>query len=188
MERDIYNMKMKPVEPEYANPAQFRMLDKALKEFQMIPNMYKAMANLPGLLETYRLGYDRFREQGDFSPAEQEIVFLTISTENACNYCMVSHGVYARMAAQVPEEVIQGIKNKSGIPDEKLKQLSHFTSIMVAKRGNPTEEDVRSFLDAGYAEHHIMSIILAIAVKTLSNYTNHLFRTEVDERLKAMES
>lgn len=40
--------------------------------------------------------------------------------------------------------------------------------------------DVQHFLDAGYSERHILEIILAISVKTLSNYANHLFHTPID--------
>jgi hypothetical protein len=51
---------------------------------------------------------------------------------------------------------------------------------MLRKRGNPEDADVAPFLAAGFTEHHIMGIILAIAVKTLSNYSNHVFHTPVD--------
>jgi alkylhydroperoxidase family enzyme len=39
---------------------------------------------------------------------------------------------------------------------------------------------VGAFLAAGYSERQILEIVLAIAVKTLSNYANHLFHTPVD--------
>lgn len=43
---------------------------------------------------------------------------------------------------------------------------------------NHSEADA---LAAGYGERQILEIVLAIAVKTLSNYANHLFHTPVDE-------
>jgi alkylhydroperoxidase family enzyme len=52
---------------------------------------------------------------------------------------------------------------------------------MVAKRGLPAPADVHAFINAGYDERRILEIVLAIAVKTLSNYSNHLFHTPVDE-------
>jgi len=33
--------------------------------------MYAGRANLPALLATYRFGYDKFRKEAGFSPAEQ---------------------------------------------------------------------------------------------------------------------
>lgn len=47
--------------------------------------MYANMVNSRGLLERYLFGYDRFRKESGFSPAEQEVVFLTISRENGCH-------------------------------------------------------------------------------------------------------
>ncbi len=39
---------------------------------------------------------------------------------------------------------------------------------------------VAAFRSAGFDERHVLGIILAIAVKSLSNYSNHLFKPEVD--------
>jgi alkylhydroperoxidase family enzyme len=52
---------------------------------------------------------------------------------------------------------------------------------MVEKSGLPSRSDVETFLAAGYSERQLLEIVLAIAVKTLSNYANHLFHTPVDE-------
>lgn len=41
-------------------------------------------------------------------------------------------------------------------------------------------QDATIFREAGYEERHISGVILAIAVKTLSNYCNHIFKPEVD--------
>ena len=52
---------------------------------------------------------------------------------------------------------------------------------MVESRGNPGPEDASEFLAAGYSEKQILGVILAISVKILSNYSNHIFHTELDE-------
>lgn len=54
---------------------------------------------------------------------------------------------------------------------------------MVVKRGLPDSADVNAFLAAGYSERQILEVVLAIAVKTLSNYANRLFHTPVDGRI-----
>ena len=58
---------------------------------------------------------------------------------------------------------------------------------MVQKRGNPTHQGTQQFLEAGFTEANILEIILAIAVKTISNYSNHVFHTPVDEPFAAYE-
>lgn len=147
----------------------------------MIPNMYANMVNSPGLMETYAIGYDRFRKNSGFSPVEQEVVFVTVSVLNGCEYCAAAHSFIADKMSKVPQEVTDAIRDGEEIPDARLKALSQFTKVMFEKRGNPSQEDVRAFLEAGYQEKQIMEIILALAVKTLSNYANHIFQTPVDD-------
>ena len=157
------------------------VLEKAKKQVGFIPNMYARMVNAPGLLETYLVGYDLFRKESGFTPVEQEVVFLTISRENECHYCVAAHSVIADKFAHVPTEVTDAIRQGAPVPDGKLEALRTFTRTLLVKRGRPDRADVTAFLQAGYTERHILEIVLAISVKTLSNYANHLFETPVDE-------
>ncbi|MDZ7809981.1 MAG: carboxymuconolactone decarboxylase family protein [Arhodomonas sp.] len=105
------------------------------------------------------------------APREQEVVFLTISRENGCAYCMSAHSMLAEKASQVPGEVTEALRENRPVPDERLAALSEFTSRMFHTRGRPTQADVDAFLGAGFEERHVMDIVLALAVKTLSNYS-----------------
>jgi uncharacterized peroxidase-related enzyme len=176
-----YQLTLSPKTLESAEPKAKSVLAKAQSQVGFIPNMYAVMANSPALLETYLDGYARFRAESGFTTAEQEVVFLTISRENRCHYCMAAHSTLADTQSNVPVEVTNAIRDGCAILDAKLAALSVFTRVMVDKRGLPTQEEVEAFLDAGYTERHILDIVLAIAVKTLSNYSNHLFDTPVDE-------
>jgi uncharacterized peroxidase-related enzyme len=182
-----YKMQLPLVEFDTATESQKELLSITKKEFRMIPNMYKAMANTPILLKTYMDAYKGFRTQSNFSATEQEIIFLTISVENNCSYCMAAHSLIADLVSKVPPNITDAIRNGEEISDTKLKSLFEFTSIMVNKRGNPSNEDVKSFIESGYNEKHILDIILAISIKTISNYANHIFHTEVDSAFKIRE-
>ena len=156
------------------------LLETAQKKMGFIPNMYKAMANSPGLLNTYLKGYAAFRENSGFSPIEQEVIFLTISHSNGCEYCMAAHSFLAEAASGVPKGVTEAIRDAKQIPEVKLRALSIFTEVMLTRHGLPSKADVELFLKAGYQEKDILEIIHAIAVKTISNYTNHIFHTDLD--------
>ncbi len=155
-------------------------LVKAKQQLGFVPNMYGAMANEPALFEAYASGYAAFRRECGFSPAEQEVIFLAISRENSCDYCMAAHSFVADAMSKVPVAVTDAIREGRPIADPRLAALATFTAKMVASRGRPTDDDVRAFLAAGYSEKNILGIILAIGVKTFSNYTNHIFHTLVD--------
>lgn len=186
--RTSYTMQTPSVDPANANAEQAALFERSKKENKMIPNMFRNMANHPALLETYMNGYTAFRTKSGFTPAEEEVVLLTISAENNCSYCIDAHSFAADMMSKVPVDVTEAIRANTEIPEGKLKQLSIFTSVMVNKRGFPSEDDVAAFLKAGYTEYHIMSIVLAISVKTISNYSNHLFNTELDSVMKTRNS
>ncbi|WP_373549352.1 carboxymuconolactone decarboxylase family protein [Haliscomenobacter sp.] len=182
-----YQIALQPKKLQDANEEVKAIFESTKASLGMVPNMYGNMGNSTGLLATYKFGYDHFRKNSGFSKAEQEVIFLTISYENGCEYCMAAHSMLADMISKVPVEVTNAIRDGKIIPDPKLKALSDFTSIMVNKRGHPSETDVRIFLEAGYSENHILEIILAIAVKTISNYSNHLFQTPLDAPFKMRE-
>ncbi len=182
-----YKLTLSPKTLQNADPKIRAVLQKAKAQAGFIPNMYAGMANSPGLLETYIDGYDRFRKDSGFTPAEQEVVFLTVSRGNGCDYCMAAHSMIADQMSKVPPAVTDAIRRGRAIPDSRLAALSTFTDVLLATRGLSSKADVQAFLAAGYEERHVLEIILAIAVKTLSNYSNHLFHTPLDEMFAGRE-
>jgi AhpD family alkylhydroperoxidase len=160
-----------PVDHATATGKQKEVLDLALKQVGFIPNMYANMANAPGMLSTYLHGYDLFRKESGFTSAEQEVVFLSVSQFNGCNYCTAAHSMIA--------------DKMSGVPDAKLAALASMAVEMVAKHGQPSPTIVKAFLDAGYQERDLLYIVLAASVKVLSNYSNQAFGTQVDEKFAA---
>ncbi len=170
-----------------ADPVVAAALQKAKAQTGFIPNMYTYMANSPGLLETYLDGYARFRSASQLTPAEQEVVFLTISRDNGCEYCMAAHSTLADRMSKVPPPVIDAVRAGTAIPDARFAALSGFTATMLASRGRPSTDEVEAFIRAGYGERHVLEIILAISVKTLSNYANHVFQTPLDAMFAGRE-
>ncbi|MFJ1288352.1 carboxymuconolactone decarboxylase family protein, partial [Acinetobacter baumannii] len=89
-QNNTYKISLPQVNVTNADERAKTLLEAAKKQVGMIPNMYENMANFPALLETYGTGYNLFRKEGGFTPAEQEVIFLTISKENGCDYCMAA--------------------------------------------------------------------------------------------------
>ena len=175
-----YKLSLPSLDEAKADPLAADRLRESQTKLGFVPNMYGVMANSPGLLDTYVHGYERFRALSGFTQAEQEVVLLAVSRENGCTYCVAAHSFIADKMSGVPEDVTNAIRDGRSIPDAKLAVLHDFTRTMVTKRGLPDTADVNAFLAAGYSEQQILEIVLAIAVKTLSNYANHLFHTPVD--------
>ena len=175
-----YQMTLPPQSLETAEGQAKVVLQKALDQVGFIPGMYANMVNSPGLLNTYLDGYAAFRGDSGFTSVEQEVVFLVISRENGCEYCVSAHSFLADRKSGVPAEVTNAIRDGRTIPDAKLQALAAFTHVMFASRGLPDRNETDAFLSAGYGERQILEIVLALAIKTLSNYANHLFHTPLD--------
>ena len=176
-----YKLTLPPLTEANADAIAAERMRAAQAGFGFVPNMYGVMANSPGLLDTYVHGYERFRTLSGFTPAEQEVVLLAVSRENGCTYCVAAHSFIADKMSGVPAAVTDAIRDGRPIPDARLAALHDFTRTMVVKRGLPDKADVSAFLAAGYSERQILEVVLAIAVKTLSNYANHMFHTPVDD-------
>lgn len=168
-----------------ADATQKEVLEGALKAVGFIPNMYANMINVPGVLSTYLHGYAAFRQKSGLTPPEQEVVFLAISQQNGCNYCTAAHSMLADKMSGVPAPVLAAIRSGQPIPDARLAALYAFAQELVRTAGKPGQTVTDAFLAAGYTEATALQVILASAVKTLSNYTNHLFQTEVDDKFAA---
>ncbi len=176
---------LKAIGLDTADAEQKAVLEGAQKQVGFIPNMYANMVNVPGVLTTYLHGYSAFRQKSGLSPAEQEIVFLAVSRQNGCNYCMAAHSMLADKVSGVPAPVLAAIRANQPIPDRKLQALYDFTRELVQTAGKPRQAIADAFLSAGYSESTALQIVLAAAVKTLSNYSNHLFQTQVDDKFAA---
>lgn len=168
------------VDPATATGAQKDILDQAHKAAGFLPNMYLNMANAPAVLSTYLHGYALFRSESGLKPAEQEVVFLAVSQVNGCTYCTAAHSMIADKKSGVPVDVLQAIRAGQPIPDAHLAALYAFTAEMVNTHGRPSPATLDAFLSAGFQESDVLYIVLAIAVKTLSNFSNHAFATPVD--------
>lgn len=173
------------VDRDNAQGAQKAVLDKAKAQVGFIPNMYANMANAPAVLDTYLHGYGLFRSESGFTPPEQEVVFLAASQANGCDYCTAAHSMIADKKSKVPGDVLDAIRGGRSIPDARLSALCRLATEMVRTQGRPAPTVVQAFLDAGFEEKQLLYVVLALAVKTLSNFSNHALATEVDPQFAA---
>lgn len=154
-------------------------LAKAKSAYGFVPNLLGVMAEAPSLLKAYRALSQLFDETS-LSPAERQVVLLAVSYENGCEYCVAAHSVIAGMQ-KVPGDVVESIRGGQPIADARLQALRRFASAVVATRGLPSDADTQAFLDAGYSRGQILEVVLGVGMKTLSNYTNHIAHTPLDQ-------
>ncbi len=152
--------------------------------FGFIPNIAAVMGEAPGVLKAYLAMLEQF-ESGTLSPAEQQVVLLTTSFTNRCTYCVAAHSTIATLK-HVPEDVIEALRRGEPLGDPRLEALRRMTAAIVENRGFVGETQVREFLDTGFTRAQLLEVVLGVAMKTLSNYMNHITETPLDEAFSAM--
>ena len=155
------------------------LLKQTNANFGFVPNLIGIMAHSPSLTEAY-LSVASIFSKSTLTPTEQQIVLLTVSHYHECCYCVAAHTAIAGMQ-NVDSSVVQSIRNDQPIADSKLEVLRTFTRLLIDKRGWVNDEDKQTFLDAGYNTTNMLDILVGIAQKTLSNFTNHIAKTPLDD-------
>lgn len=154
-------------------------LEMTKRAFGMIPNLQTFMAESPALLNAYSEVWDIFHKQATLTPFEQQIVLLTASYENNCEYCMSGHSFLAKKAG-VDATTLKELRAGLPLTDARLQVLRAFAGKMVRDRGWVSENDVAEFLNAGFSKAQVFEVITGVALKAMSNYTNHITHTPLD--------
>jgi uncharacterized peroxidase-related enzyme len=161
-----------------APPASRKILQSTEKQLGFIPNLYAVMAESPATLEAYQ-DLTGWVDKTDFSLIERQLVLLSISRYRNCAYCLAAHGTVAKMQ-KIPEHIVAAIYYNQPLADPKLQALRTFTRAVLAAQGWVHQETLQTFYRAGYQQHHVLEVVLAISFKTLSNYINHIIDTPID--------
>lgn len=177
MDFTIYNTENAP---EDAKP----LLKGAKEKFGFIPNLLGEFAEAPAVLEGY-LTLDKIIGKTSLSPQEQQLAILAVSVENECHYCSAIHSTILKNQLDTDEAIVNAVRNGDTLPDAKLNALVTYARTVVEKRGHVAEQDIQSFLNAGYTRQNFLEINLITALKTISNYTNHVADTPLDDAFKS---
>ncbi len=170
---------------ESAPAASQPLLQGAKDALGFVPNLFANMAEAPALLEAY-LTLTKILGTTDLTETERQIILMTNNRLNGCEYCMAAHTTLSQMA-KVPNDVIESLRAGTPIHDEKLEALRQFSIVVNETRGHPSDSNIQTFMDAGYSRQTVLEVVLATAFKVLSNYTNHIADTQIDDAFKPNE-
>ena len=159
------------------------LIEKSKAAFGRLPGLHAVMAGAPALLDGYQVLHRLFAEETSFDADEKTVVWQTINVAHECHYCVPAHTGIAK-AMKVSDEISNALRDETPLPSAKLEALRSLTLAMLESRGRPSDAQMQAFLDAGYNQRHVLEIILGLAQKVMSNYTNHIAETPVDEGMK----
>jgi AhpD family alkylhydroperoxidase len=161
---------------ETAPAASKPLLEGVQRAWGFTPQLQGTLAESPLALSAYDGLFNRVAAETTFTPAELQVVYLAINVLHECEYCTMGHTWLARNA-KLDEAAIQALRNEAPIPDQRLQALRMFAQTVMRERGFTGDAAVDAFIAAGFTKAQVLEVVTIIAVKTISNYTNHLTHT-----------
>ena len=155
------------------------------QKYGFIPNLAGVIANSPATLNAF-MGLMGAYETPAFtlSPLERQIVLLTVSSVNKCEYCAAAHGMIAHKLG-LDRTDIENIQQGRPVSNAQLEALRAFAAALVEKRGWTGQDIARRFAEAGYTQAQMLEVLVGVALKTLTNYANHIAQPAINEMFAA---
>lgn len=158
-------------------------LEAAKKAGGFVPNLLGVLANAPTAIEAYQT-VGGINHKSSLTPTEIEVIQITAAVENGCGFCVAGHTKLARNKIRMDEALVEALRQSGILPNEKLNALALFTKQIIAQKGGVSDDELKSFYDAGYNESNALEVILGVSLATLCNYSNNLARTPINPELQ----
>lgn len=171
-----FNIYTKEEAPQESQP----LLEAAEQQMGFVPNLLGELAESPAVLEGY-LSLSEIVGKTDLTPVEQQLAILAVSVENDCHYCTAAHTTTLKKQLNADADIVNAVQRGEELADERLNALVNYARHVVQSRGFVDESELKAFLNAGYTKGNVLEINLIVALKTISNYTNHIADTPLDD-------
>lgn len=168
-----------PLTTETASDKAKPILAQIKKSYGFVPNLMATFANSPAVLEGY-VGLDKSWEGSSLSSVERQLILLAVSVQNECGYCTAAHSTVLKGGLRVSAETVKAVRQGNPLQDPKHDALVRLTREIVAERGHVSEATMKRFLDAGYNGTQVMEVLIGVALKTISNYLDHMNPVPLD--------
>jgi uncharacterized peroxidase-related enzyme len=186
--RDIHNPTLKKwkgsamsripqIAPESANGKAKELLGAVKAKLGLVPNITRAMANSPAVLEGY-LGLSSALGKGALSAQEREQIALTVGQANSCGYCLAAHSAIGKMVGLTADQ-IRDSRIGSAI-DPQADAIVRFARKLVDARGRVTDSDLEELRAVGLNDGAIAEVVANVALNIFTNYFNHVAETDID--------
>jgi uncharacterized peroxidase-related enzyme len=163
--------------PETASGRAKELLGAVKSKLGLVPNMTRAMANAPAVLDSY-LQFSGALSKGTLPAKTREQIALAISQVNGCDYCLSAHSAVGKMVGLTAEQIRDSRLGTA--VDPKTDTLIRFALKVVETRGRVSDADLDDVRDAGFDDGVIAEVVAHVALNVFTNYFNELAETDID--------
>ncbi|GAA6134931.1 hypothetical protein NBRC116188_17210 [Oceaniserpentilla sp. 4NH20-0058] len=159
-------------------------LAKIRETYGMIPNLYGYLAESPIALNAYIHINEQLMKHSSLTPVQVQVALLAISTVNNCEFCIAAHS-WVGSTLNAREQTVKAIREGGQIENNQDKALVQLVQAIVKDRGYVADEIIQQFYDAGFSKENLMDLLVCNMLKSLSNYANHITKTEINAEFAA---
>ena len=152
------------------------------KAYGMMPNLYGYLAESPVALNAYLHINEQLMKKSSLTPAQVQVALLAISEVNGCEFCIAAHS-WVSSTQKANEQTVKAIREGREVDDPQDRALVQLVQAIVKDRGYVADELIDQFLDAGFTKENMFDLLVCNMLKSLSNYANHITKTEVNPEL-----
>jgi uncharacterized peroxidase-related enzyme len=167
-----------PTSIEAAPAAAQPLLEAVKKQFGMVPNLFRVVANSPAALEGY-LGLNGALAKGALDARTRQRIALAVAEVDGCDYCLSAHSYIGKNLAKLDDAEIEASRNGSS-HDPKAAAAVRFAAKIARQRGHVSDADLAEARNAGFDDAQLIEIVAHVALNILTNYVNVVAGTEID--------
>ncbi|MET4161746.1 putative peroxidase-related enzyme [Marinobacterium sp. MBR-111] len=136
-----------------------------------VPNVFLVLAHRPEEFRAFFAYHDALMEKpGNLTIAEREMIVVTTSNLNQCQYCVVAHGAILRIRAKDPLIADQvAVNYRKADITERQKAMLDFAVKVSMQAYAVAEEDFAALKAQGFDEDDIWDIAAISSFFGLSN-------------------
>ena len=153
------------------------LLDAVKSKLGIVPNMTRAMAASPAVLEAY-LSFSGALEGGFLDAKTREQLALLTAQQNHCDYCLSAHTAIGKMVGLKHDEIIAS-RGGNGVSAKSTAALA-FAKRVLDTKGQIDDAELAAVRAAGFSEGEIAEIIAHVALNVFTNYFNIATKVDVD--------
>ena len=144
----------------------------------MVPNMMRTMGNSPAFLESY-LNLSGALGGGSLGAKTGELIALTVSQANACDYCLSAHTYIGANLVKIDTDTLNAARSGNS-SDAKTEAILKFAQVLVSKKGLISDSDLETVKSTGVTEGEVGEIVGHVALNIMTNYFNNTAKTDID--------
>lgn len=169
--------RIQPIDPSAATGKARELLEAVKGKLGMVPNMMRAMAQAPSVLEAY-LNFSSALNKGTLAPSVREAIALAVGQANRCQYCVSAHTVLGAKAGLSETAATAARSGES--TDPKTSAALRLALEINNKRGLVSDADLAAARSGGLNDGEIAEIVAAVSLNIFTNYFNHVADPQID--------